>query len=175
MRQFFFAVAILTLLYSCSSNSKTENSNASKDSTNSLTREEKEYLTKRNIYIGQIQTIQWKIGPGGNYDSIGKVEKQAMSTLENLLKEALKTSRFSGEGYINLETLFAAMEFGMLDGLSVSKDSTTRVVYTTRNLFISYLEDNKMENPLEKLNPDAFAKVSEKHLQMMHESKIIHL
>lgn len=160
MRAFFFSSITLTLLVSCATKSKTENSNDSIDSTHhKLTNDEREYLTKRDVYIEQLQRIQKLKSPTDSFDSLYKAERKAIIELEGKSKAILKTSRFANKGEINLETLLGYLGFGMLDGLSFKKDSSTRIFYTTKNLFLSYVKVNEKGNPFDGLSPDVFANI----------------
>ena len=153
--EFFYAIVAFTLFVSCSSNPKSENTSYSIDSTYSeVNNDEGEYLIKRDSYIEQLQETQSK--KSGVDDSLLNADRLAISELEGKLKNILKTSRFSNKGEINLNTLLGFLDFGLLDGLSFSKDSL-RICYTSKNLFFKYF--HKVENQFDRLSPEVFENI----------------
>jgi hypothetical protein len=141
---------VLTLFLSCNSKSSTDSIK------NELTKEELEYLQKRDEYIDRLQRIQNRKSATGNSDSLYKAERRAMSELEGKLKVILKDSRFSDKGKINLETLLGYLGFGLLDGLSFDKDSL-QIFYTSKNLFFKYFQIT--DDQFDRLSPAVFENV----------------
>jgi len=142
----------LTLFLCCNSNSK--NKSDSNILTNELTKEESDYLIKRDEYIDRLQRIQKQKSTVD--DSLNNAERQAMLELESKLKTILKTSHFSDRGKINLETLLGFLDFGLLDGLKFDKDSL-HICYTSKNLFFRYF--NLADNQFDRISQEVFESV----------------
>jgi|GEM_PF-2055732 len=142
----FITISLIPFL-SCNSLKKNQSNSSVVSDTNNLTSQELEYIKTRNNYIEHFKSL-YKPGTTFN-DSISKRDVSALLDLQKRLRDILKNSHFSTKGRINLETLFDGLGFGMLDGLTFQKDSSTRIFYTSKNLLSAYYnQKGKWSNEL---------------------------
>lgn len=160
----FIILLAATLFVCCGSNSNDRNKSVTSPKIK-LTKEELDYIQKRDEYIDQLQGIQKRKSPTDSFDSLYNTERQAMKELESKLKKILQASNFQANGDINLETLLGYIGFGLLDGLRFNKDSTTRIFYTTKNLFFQYAKKGD-EHSFDKWSANDFASVFNSAFQM---------
>jgi hypothetical protein len=165
MKYFSLAPMLAFALFICCQSNTKNNNESDIVKKNDLTREESDYIQKRDEYIDQLQGIQKRKSPTDSFDSLYNADGQAMKELEGKLKKILQASHFRANGDINLETLLGYIGFGMLDGLRFNKDSTTRIFYTTKNLFFQYAKKGD-EHSFDKWSANDFASVFNSAFQM---------
>jgi hypothetical protein len=147
-----FKIAVLLLL-SCISNPRKNQSlictvpDAIISSNIPQVDKELEYIKVRNNYIEKFNKL---INPVIT-DSLARMDKEAVSNLENRLFDILKDSKYSAKGKINLMTLLPYADFGLLDGLSFEIDSL-RIVYTSKKIFLDCFKDENISR-FENLTP----------------------
>jgi len=108
---------------------------------------ELEYIKVRDNYIEQFDKL---INPMIT-DSLVRMDKEAVSNLENRLFDILKDSKYSAKGKINLRTLLPYADFGLLDGLYFEIDSL-KIVYTSKKIFLDHFKDKNISR-FENLTP----------------------
>lgn len=165
MKYFSLAPMLAFAFFICCQSNTKNNNELGIDKKTDLTREESDYIQKRDEYIDQLQGIQKRKSPTDSFDSLYNADGQAMKELEGKLKKILQASHFRANGDINLETLLGYIGFGMLDGLRFNKDSTTRIFYTTKNLFFQYAKKGE-EHSFDNWSTNDFASVFNSAFQM---------
>ena len=177
--KYAFLLMATILFASCSCISKRNQSNDTiiSDTISSPMKSQSDlvsnYISVRDKYIEHLQGIQKTTK---NFDSLYKLDDNALLDLENKLKTILRESQYSVKGKIGLETLLGYMGFGGLDGLVFEQDSL-RIYYTSNNLFFHYFKKNnitQLDNlnaaDLENIFNSAF--VIDAHISNLFSSKI---
>lgn len=133
----FFA---LLLSFNIKSDKNSSNGISSVDNNISIDKEI-EYINVRNSYVEYFNSIEYS----SITDKIYKQEEDSLNDLKNKLKDILKGSYIidiTKQGEINLETLFEGLGFGMLDGLTIKKDSL-KIFCTTEELLNNYFIESQ--------------------------------
>ncbi len=117
----------------------------------SLTEKETSYLQARDAYLAELKKLQ--VIDTGSFERLDSVNRASLDDLDRRMKDILADARAPEPGESNLQSLLDEVGVGMLDGLSFTKDSTTRIFYTSKALFLDYFR--KTDPPINDLSPES--------------------